>query len=165
MRSASTAGRGGVLLGCGALGVAYLALWMKNARVLVGGDTFGFQDIFGRQRTWTAADVSAVVRVTLSYGKNLGSQQAVYVVGLDGRRLMALNPLAWDSTTIDRLARAAGKTVQVYPTPVTVAEFRREYPRAIGRGYEHPMLLGAGLGLVMIVPVFAIVGVALLLNR
>jgi len=140
---------GGAMLVVGALGAAYLLLWQRNSRLLVGAGTFGYKDILGRSHTWTATEVGNVMDVTIRYRKGF-AQEAVFVLGLDGRRIMAINPIAWRSTSVDRLVWATGRELQTRPGPISAAEFRREFPRAMSWASTHPNLIGSGLVVVAI---------------
>ncbi len=52
---------------------------------------------------------------------------------------------AWPASTADRLIRASGKPVQVRPQPVSAAEFRREFLRAMSWADTHTTFVGAAL--------------------
>jgi hypothetical protein len=148
-------GAGATMLLAGGFGFVYLQLWQRNARLLVGEDIFGFQDILGRGHTWTASEVSAIVDVTILYYRRT-AQRAIYVIGLDGRRLMALNPLAWSPSAVDRIARAAGKPVEVRTDPVKATAFRKEFPKAMSWFSAHSMFTGVLVALGLLVVVIAI---------
>ncbi len=137
-------GGAAVMLVAGALGALFLLLWQRNFRLLVGPGMFGFQDVFGRRHTWIAAEVGNVLDVTIRYRKSF-TQEAVFVLGQDGRRIMAINPGAWRSTSVDRLVWATGRELQTRPGPISAADFRREFPRAMSWASTHPNLIGGGL--------------------
>jgi len=147
------------LLVVGSLACVYLAVWELNARLLVGPDHFGYRDILGRTRTWNASEVDAVIDVAIDYAKFSEPRRAVFVLGVDGRRLMAINPIAWPSTACNRIARAAGKPIHRRRESMTAKAFRREYPRAMSWASTHPNLMGTLLGLVLIsLPLAVVIG-------
>lgn len=149
------------MLVMGALAFAYLVLWLGNARLLVGTGTLGYQDIFGRRHIWNASDVGEVVDTSIVYNRKRAPQRGIYFLGLDGRRLFALNPGAWSPASIDRLVEATGKAVQVRARPMSPAEFRQVYPRAMSWAGQHPSL---GVGLIFIGAVLVAVGVTIASN-
>lgn len=144
------------MLVIGALALAYVALFLARSRLLVGLDDFGYQDALGRRHLWSAAQVGSIVDVTIAATKNAPSRRLVYFLGLDGRRLMLINPAPWPDSTIDRLARAAGKPVEVRQTPMTAAAFRREFPSAISWASAHSTLTGTLLAVGLIALVIGI---------
>jgi hypothetical protein len=147
-----TLAAGATMLVIGALGAGYLRLWLANSRLLVGGEVFGYQDLLGRPHTWMSSEVSAVIDVPVAYNARTVPRRAIYFIGLDGRKLFTLNPIAWNDSSIDRLIRAAGKPVQVRAQPVPAAAFRQEYPRAVSWAATHTTFTGSllAIGLILL---------------
>jgi hypothetical protein len=153
---ASALAYGLTMLVVGGVGLAFLQLWVSKWRLLVGGNLVGYQDMLGRQHIWTTSEIGAVVKATIVYSRSGTFRPAVYVLGVDGRRLMALSVLAWDPSAIDRLVRASGRPLQDRVQPMSAAAFRREFPRALGWPATHPVLMGVGLALAVIALAIAI---------
>ena len=143
----------------GGLGSAYFLLWQGNQRLLVGSDQFGYTDAFGRPHVWSASQVAAILDVAIAYNKGAPARRAVYFLGVDGRRLLMINPTPWPDSAIDRLARAAGKPVQIRAEPVSPAEFRSEFPNAMSWMGTHSTLTGGLLALAL-----GVIGVAVVLG-
>ena len=154
---------GGALLVIGLLGLAAILLGMKNSRLLVGENTFGLQDLFGRRRIWTASEVGAVVDAAVVFNKSTPARRTIYVLGLDGRRLMAVYRMTWDSTAIDKLVRATGKPLDVRPGQMSIADFKRDFPSSMGWISTHSMLTGTllaiGLGAIGVIAIYVVYGV------
>jgi hypothetical protein len=138
----------------GGLGSAYFLLWQANQRLLVGRDQLGYTDALGRPHVWSASQVAAIVDVSISYSPRAPARRYVYFLGVDGHRLMMINPTPWPDSAIDRLARAAGRSVQIRATPVSPAEFKREFPDAMSWMGTHSTLAGGllalGLGIIVL---------------
>ena len=143
----------------GGFGSAYFFLWQANQRLLVGSDQFGYTDAFGRPHVWSASQVVAILDVAIAYNKGAPARRAVYFLGVDGRRLLMINPAPWPDSAIDRLARAAGKPVQIRAAPVSPAEFKSEFPNAMSWMGTHSTLAGGllalGLGIIVLAVIVA----------
>lgn len=131
-------------LAIGALVAAYVQLFIANYRLLISTDRFGYRDAFGRQHAWYAAQVGRIIEVTVTGNKYAPPRQVVYFLGLDGRKLFLLAPAAWPDGTVDRLGATAGKPVEVRATPMTPADFKREFPMAVSWAGAHAGLVVAG---------------------
>lgn len=150
---------GVLMLLLGGLGTAYFFLLQANQRLLVGSDQFGYTDAFGRPHVWSASQVGAVVDVAIAYNKGGPARRSVYFLGVDGRRLLMINPAPWPDSAIDRMARAAGKPVQIRSAPISPAEFKREFPNAMSWMGTHSTLAGGllalGLGIIVLALILA----------
>ena len=147
-------GYGASLFAVGALAVLYLLLWLRNARLVIGPGTIGQRNLIGQTTTIATSDIGRVVIATVRYSKNATPQRALYVIGADGRQLMALNTRAWGDGAIGRLVEASGRNVEYRDGTISAREFRAEFPKAVGFAAMHPTLLGTllvvvalGLGL------------------
>lgn len=138
------------MFAAGGLGFTYLWLWRRNARLLVGFDSFGFQDILGRRCLWSASEVAAVVDVAIKYTKRGAPQRGVFFIGVDGRRLLALNHTAWSATSIERLVQASGKRPDMRAAAMSALEFRREFPKAMPWVSAHSSFAGTLLAVALI---------------
>lgn len=144
------------LLGFGSLGLLLMGLSVKNGRLLVGVNAIGRRDVFGRSRIWTAAEVGTVVDATVLIGRKGQTRRYIFFLGLDGRRLLALNDITWSQSTIDRLVQASGKVVQVRAGPQSPAELRREFPGTFGPLTAHPYVFVGALFLVVVAVAFVV---------
>ena len=118
-------------------GFVFLWLWLANARLLVGNQTVGFQDFLGRRRVWRAEQVARVIDVAVIYTKQQRPQRGIYLIGSDGRRLLALNPRAWDADSLSRLVSATGRLLEFRDDPMNAWDFRREFPGAMSWAGTH----------------------------
>jgi hypothetical protein len=116
---------GATILLTGAFGFIFLWLWLANARLLIGQGQVGYRNILGRNRFWSAGEIARIVDMTVSYGKTSAPQHAIYLFGLDGKRLMALNPLSWEASELRDYLQAIQVPVDVRATPITAKEARR----------------------------------------
>ena len=140
----------------GGFSFAYLLLWLRNSRLLVGGGVLGYQDPLGRRHTWTSSEIGAVVRAEIIFSGSAASRPAIYVLGTDGRRLMAFAVLAWSPDALERLVRESGEHLQAHAAPISAAEFRRQYPHALGWVAVHPLLVGGLLAVGLIILAIAV---------
>ena len=149
---------GALMLLLGAVGVGYISLWAKNVRLLVGTDRFGYRGAFGRVRTWSQGDVARVVSLVVKQSDSPPiSNRLIYFLRPDGSRLFILNPRAWREVDVDRLARAAGKPLEVLSEPMSISEFKTAFPRATTWVGRHTTLAG-GLLVIAVAAIVLLVG-------
>lgn len=142
---------GAVMSAIGALAVLYLMLWIRNARLLIGPGVIGQRNLIGQTTMLTTSDIGRVVIATVQYSKNATPQRALYIIGTDGRQLMALNTKAWGEDAIGRLVEASGRNVEYRDGTISAKEFRAEFPKAVGWAALHPTLLGFLIAIVALV--------------
>lgn len=155
VHSSSALGYGTLFFVLGVLGTGYFQLWLVNSRLLVGPDRFGYRDALGHDHVWHAAQVGTIIDVSIVFNRSSPPRRVIYFLGIDGKKLLEINPASWGKAAIDRLTDAAGKPVQIHSAPVAAAEFNREFPRAMAWAGTHTMLLGVtiGLGIIVLVAV------------
>jgi hypothetical protein len=141
--SARTEGYGGTLFAVGSIGVLYLWLWIRNARLLVGQGVIGQRNLVGRTTTLFTSDIGNMVIATVLYSRNGTPQRALYVLSLDGRQLMALNTQAWGDEAIGKVVEASGKDVEYRDGTISAKAFKAEFPHAVSWAARHTTLLGA----------------------
>jgi hypothetical protein len=130
---------GAVLFLGGVVGFVWQRLWLSNVRLVIGQGHVGYCDILGRSRFWSSGEIARIVWLTIIYRKSSVPGRALYVFGHDGKRLLTLNPLAWETRDLIDYAKAIGVRLEIRETPVTAKEARREFPKAFGWGTEHIM--------------------------
>ena len=151
------------MLAASSLGIVFLGLWELNARLFVGPNLVGYRDLLGRNHTWSGDDVGALIDVAVDYSKTTAPRRALFVLGVDGRRLMALNLLAWPPTASLRIAQAARKHIDRRRDPIRAKAFRREFPHAMTWASTHPNLMGTLLALSLItLPFILVIGASML---
>jgi hypothetical protein len=156
--SSRTEALGGTMFAAGGVGVLYLWLWIRNARLLVGQGVIGQRNLVGQTRTLATSDIGHLVIATVVFSKNATPQRGLYVLATDGRQLMALNTRAWGDEAIGKLVEASGKAVEYRDGPISASEFRAEFPHAVSWWAIHSTLLGAlmvvvGLGIAIGIPI------------
>ena len=127
---------GVLMLVLGVLAAAYVWLWLRNSRLLVGVGRFGFRDAFGRDHVWTQDQVGRVVDIAiLDTGKDASARRTIYFLRPDGRTLLLLNPNAWSANAVDQIVQVTGKVLE-QPGAMTRTAFIARFPHAtswIGR--------------------------------
>jgi hypothetical protein len=146
--SPRTKGFGGTLFAIGGLGVAYLLLWLGNARLLVGSGLIGQRNLVGQTTTFQTTDVGRLLIATVVYSKNSTPQKALYVLSPSGQVLMTLNTRAWGDEAIAKIVDATGKSLEYRDAPISSREFKAEFPGAVSWAALHPTLLGGGIVIV-----------------
>jgi hypothetical protein len=149
--SPRTEGFGGTMFAIGALGVAYLSLWLRNARLLAGSGLIGQRNLIGQTTTFQASDVGRLLIATVVYSKNSTPQRGLYVLSPSGQALMTLNTRAWGDEAIAKIVDATGKSLEYRDVPISLREFKAEFPEAVGSSASHPTLLGGGIVIVALV--------------
>jgi hypothetical protein len=135
----------------GALAVVYLLLWLRNARLLAGSGLIGQRNLIGRATTFQTSDVGRLLIATVVYSKNSTPQRALYVFSPSGQALMTLNTRAWGNEAIAKIVDATGKSPEYRDAPISVREFKAEFPNAVSWTASHPNLLGGGVVIVALV--------------
>jgi hypothetical protein len=143
----------------GTLFLVGLGLWSVNFRLLVGHGVAGHRDMFRRTHLWAPTEVDRVIDMTISYGHSLQPTLGIYFFGRDGRRLLALNPMAWKRNDLTAFVDAAG----VIPESqvLTARQARREFPKALGWRTEHVYI--ATVAVMLLAVVLAVSGYVLVL--
>jgi hypothetical protein len=149
--SPRTKGFGGTLFAIGGLGVAYLLLWLGNARLLVGSGLIGQRNLVGQTTTFQTTDVGRLLIATVVYSKNSTPQKALYVFSRSGKVLITLNTRAWGDEAIAKIVDATGKSLEYRDAPISSREFKAEFPNAVSWAALHPTLLGGGIVIVALV--------------
>jgi hypothetical protein len=149
--SPRTEGYGATMFASGALGVAYLSLWLRNACLLAGSGLIGQRNLIGQTTTFQASDVGRLLIATVVYSKNSTPQRALYVFSPGGQALMTLNTRAWGDEAIAKIVDATGKSPEYREAPISSREFKAEFPAAVSWAALHPTLLGGGIVIVALV--------------
>ncbi len=149
--STRTEGFGGTMFAIGALGVAYLLLWLRNARLLAGSGLIGQRNLVGQTTKFQTSDVARLLIATVVYSKKSTPQKALYVFSPSGKALMTLNARAWGDDAIAKIVDATGKSLEYRDTPISSRELKAEFPSAVSWTALHPNLLGGGIVIVALV--------------
>jgi len=149
--SSRTEGIGGTMFATGALAVVYLLLWLRNAGLLAGSGVIGQRNLIGQTTTFQASDVGRLLIATVVYSKNSTPQKALYLFSPSGQALMTLNTRAWGNEAIAKIVDATGKSPEHRDAPISLREFKAEFPNAVSWAALHPNLLGGGIVIVAMV--------------
>jgi hypothetical protein len=79
---------------------------------------------------------------TVVDSKNSTPQRALYVFSPNGQALMTLNTRAWGDEAIAKILDATGKSREYRDAPISLREFKAEFPNAASWAAFHPNLLG-----------------------
>ncbi len=90
----------------GALALAYLLLWLRNARLLTGPGVIGQRNLVGQTTIVQTPDVGRLLIATVVYSKNSPPQRVLYVLSPSGQALMSLNTRAWGDQAIGEIVDA-----------------------------------------------------------
>jgi hypothetical protein len=149
--SPRTEGFGGTMFAIGALGVAYLLLWLRNARLLAGSGLIGQRNLVGQTTKFQTSDVGRLLSATVIYSKNSTPLRVLYVFSPSGQALMKLNARAWGDEAIAKIVDATGKSLEYRDAPISSREFKAEFLDAVSWTALHPTLLGGGIVIVAFV--------------
>jgi hypothetical protein len=144
-------GIGGTMFAVGALALAYLLLWLRNARLLAGSGVIGQRNLVGQTTIVQRPDVGRLLIATVVYSKNSTPQRVLYVFSPSGHALMTLNTRAWGEEAIAKIVDATGKSLEYRDAPISSREFKAEFPNAVRWTALHPNLLGGGIVIVALV--------------
>lgn len=155
---------GGIgLLGIGLFGTLYFWLWPANTRLLVGPNLVGYQNMLGRRRVWSTAEIARVVDLTILYNSRSTTtpHRALLLVGVNGRCLLALAVKPWSIDAIGEFIAATRRPADYLDGPVTVQQARQKYPGSVSWAYAHSgwmvaLTIAAGLALVLLTLVFSV---------
>ena len=124
----------------GGLGFTFMWLWRRNVRLLIGAGQVGYQDIFGRRHFWLKGQIDRALDVIVIYTKSAQPRRAIYLIGADGKRVLALNPRAWSEDDARDFIEASGAAVDRREQPINAADVRKQFPGAFGWGSQHVAL-------------------------
>ncbi len=111
--SSRAEGTGGTMFAIGALAVAYLLLWLRNARLLVGSGVIGERNVVGQTTVVQASDVGRLLIATVIYSKNATPQRILYVLSPSGEALMKLNAGAWGDEAISKFVTLPARALSI----------------------------------------------------
>ncbi len=135
----------------GALAVAYLLLWLHNARLLTGSGVIGQRNLVGQTTIVQTPDVGRLLIATVIYSKNSTPLRVLYVFSPSGEALMKLNTRARGDEAIAKIVDATGKSLEYRDAPISSRAFKAEFPNAVSWTALHPTLLGGGIVIVAFV--------------
>jgi len=154
---ARTLAGGATMLAAGGFGAVFLWLWLRNSRVLIGGDgRIGSRDLLGRTKLWPVAEIGRVIEVTVAYSRQSAPQPVLYVLSYDGRPLARLGVRQWGAAAIGEFVSSTGRKLEIRDQPVKAKAFRQEFPHAATWASVHPWFMGALIAVVAICAPFAI---------
>lgn len=148
---ARTEATGGTMFATGALAVAYLLLWLRNARLIAGSGVIGQRNLVGQDTVFKTSDVGRLLMATVVYSRNATPQRALYVFSTSGRTLMTLNTRAWGDEAIAKIVETTGRSLEYRDAPIPSREFKAEFPNAVSWAALHPNLLGGGIAILALV--------------
>jgi hypothetical protein len=155
MGAARSLGTGLTFFLMGGLMFTFIWLWSANVRLLIGQGTVGYRNIFRRDCFWSRGDIDRLVDMAVHYGRTSTPQRALYLFGLDGRRLLVLSSRAWKAEDLKDFIDATGVQLDYRDAPVKVKDARSEFPRAFGWAARHVLM---ATGLAMVTAVGLVVG-------
>jgi hypothetical protein len=129
------------LLIIGGLAFTGMWLWLRNVRLLVGRESVGYRNFFGRSRFWSPGEIDHIVNMAVSYRRSAQPLRGIYCFGPDGRRLLVLNTSAWPAEDLKAFIESTGRPVDFRDAPVAAKDARREFPKAFGWDSEHITLM------------------------
>jgi hypothetical protein len=129
-----------ILFVVGALGLLALWSWTANVRLLIGQGVVGYRGILGRTRIWSRGEIGRVVSMPVNYGATAAPRPGIYFFGPDGKKLMALNPVAWRDDDLKVFVAASGVPLEIRSDAIRVKEASREFPNGFGWGSRHVLL-------------------------
>ena len=147
-----------VMLLSGGVFFVFLLIWSANVRLLIGRGAVGYRDAFRRTHFWSRGEISHVVEMSIDYGwMTQTGQQALYLFGLDGRRLVVLSVVAWHANDLRDFVEATGLPLdrRLKPVPIKIAS--QEFPKAFSWGARHILAMGCLLSVAVVVMVIAAV--------
>jgi hypothetical protein len=145
-----------------ALGFGGVMLYFRRVRVVFGDGRYRVADLFGRIRTFVAAEVGTLVTViSLNSGSTAPPAPQLILTRPDGSTLLRLRGQTWEVEQFAALADdliSRGVVNDAIVDPITTARLRLRYPQVIGWWEAHPIAFGLilGLGIVFLAIVIVI---------
>jgi hypothetical protein len=155
MAAARALGTGLTFFLLGILFFTFIWLWSANVRLLIGHGAVGYRNIFRRSDFWYLGQVDRVVDMAISYAGTSQPQRAIYLFGLDGKRLLVLSSRAWQAQDLKDFVDATGVQLDFREAPIKAKDARREFPKAIGWAGQHVYVT---TGITMVAAVGLVVG-------
>jgi hypothetical protein len=126
-------------------------LYFRRVRVDFGDGRYRVADLFGRIRSFTAAEIGTLITViSLNSGSTAPPAPQLILTRTDGSKLLRLRGQTWEVEQFARLADdliVHGVVNDAIVDPITTGRLRLRYPKVIGWWEAHPIAFGLLLGL------------------
>jgi hypothetical protein len=126
---------------------------LKNSRIDLGATALTVTNWMGRKRTIEHVNVGTVIQAMLRHPAL--TLPVLLMLDRDGKRVLTMYGTLWATDAMLAVGAATPVQPTVFPAPVTFAELRTQYPKAVSWARAHPILLavivGGGLFLGLIV--------------
>lgn len=135
-------------------------LYFRNSYVEFGEGSYTAVSMLGIHRTFLASDASSVVTVTSLIGTGAPMTSLLIVLGRNGAKLLKLRSQTWEVEQFVQLAtdlNSRGVPIEPIREPITAAQLRDRFPRAVSWVEAHPIALGLILGVAILIVILIVI--------
>ena len=113
-----------VVFGLGVVGFHRTGIWVDHSGITERG-------FFGRVDSYPAAEVGSILLLELYLGDALDTNAHLFVVGVDGRRLVRMRGQYYSHAAMDTVIEQLGAPVVRVSEPMTLRELNRARPELL----------------------------------
>ncbi|TFB47306.1 hypothetical protein [Cryobacterium tagatosivorans] len=113
-----------VVFGLGVVGFHRTGIWVDHSGITERG-------FFGRVDSYPAAEVGSILLLELYLGDALDTNAHLFVVGVDGRRLVRMRGQYYSHASMDTVIEQLGAPVVHVSEPMTLRELNRARPELL----------------------------------
>ena len=137
----------------------YLALYIRNFRLLAGQGQFSVVSALNQKRTWPLSDIARILSVTRIQTTRYGSvtYPAYYFISQNGKFLAQINTRLFGTERAQAFVNHVGAKIEAREGVMTLGQLTKEFPHAFGFWARHALLTGLAASLVTIVIIFVVV--------
>lgn len=135
-----------------------IAVFYKRARLVIGPEGITKVGLVGSQRAGWDRMGRILFAPQLSNVDRLNA--ALFLLDREDAKIFPMTAPAWSPAQMEEVCRATGLPVIVVPAGETMAGMRKHYPKAIPFYLARPLLLGAVIGVLLLIVIAG--GVAVL---
>jgi hypothetical protein len=128
----------------------------KRVALFVDDMSFGRVDGLGRRKSWPRNEAARVVVRLVARGRRATPFALAAVVGPDGAARFTFPARLYDAESLGQFAAALRVPLDADMSGTVLAEIEREIPGAVSWPVRHATALGAGIAIVLIVAVVAV---------
>jgi hypothetical protein len=142
------------------LGVGFGALYFRNTKINAERHSLTITNLFGATREVSGDRLAQAVLVQnlVVYGSGTPLQQLL-ILDSEGKPALKWNGMTWTQDQMGTLVGTLGIPLHTISDPISPADLKKAYPRAVSSFVAHPVWWGLGLSLVIIV-IIVVVAIA-----
>jgi hypothetical protein len=148
-----------IIVGTLAVSLIIVGLFFRNSSYAVAGTELTKTTMFGATRVIPLSNIGTIVFARSLVVSSQPITPSLILIGQAGERLARLGGSVWSGNDMAALIDATGLRAEIIEEPVSDAQLRERFPRAIHWWEAHPFAAGIIAGIaVLAVVIFGVLG-------